>query len=102
MKMPTTHLQALVSEIRRSVAKLSEPSPGEALIEAAIRATTHRIAANLLERSSLLRRFVTSGELSLIEAEYVLETGKVIRLSSEPTTDFAQEPRKMRKGLQAI
>jgi carbonic anhydrase len=80
IKMPTTHLRELVSEIRRSVAQLGEPLRGEDLITAAIRANIHQSAKNLVERSSLLRRFVATGELFVIEAEYILETGNVIRL----------------------
>jgi carbonic anhydrase len=76
-KMPTPNLQAIVDKIQPAVAK---PGNDDALVEAAIKENVHQSAKDVLAASEVLRHFVDDGKLTVIEAEYELDTGKVVRL----------------------
>ena len=78
-KMPSRHLQHIVDEIR-TVATLGPSLPGEVTTKTLRQAHIHHSAAKVLAESEILRKFRESGDLAIIEAEYELETGKVIRL----------------------
>lgn len=85
-KMPTSNLQAIVDKIEPAVLQ-AKKSPsggtsGDALVEAAIKNNVHQSASNLLLNSEVLRHFVEAGKLKVIEAEYQLDTGKVVRLDN--------------------
>ena len=79
-KMPTANLQAIVDKINPAVVRAAESSKGDALLETAIKQNVHQSAKDILMGSEVLRHFVEDGKLTIIEAEYQLETGKVIRL----------------------
>jgi carbonic anhydrase len=80
-KMPTPSLQAIVDKINPAVSKV-QSTPKDALVEAAIKENVRQSARDLLASSTVLQHFVQEGKLSVIEAEYQLETGKVIRLEA--------------------
>jgi carbonic anhydrase len=79
-KMPTPNLQAMVDQIEPAVTKMKQSATGDALIEAAIKENVHESAMNVVAQSEVLRRAKEQGKLTIIEAEYQLDTGKVIRL----------------------
>lgn len=79
-KMPTANLQAMVDQIDPAVMKAKGSATGDALIEAAIKENVHQSAMDVLAHSDLLRHAKEQGKLTIIEAEYQLDTGKVVRL----------------------
>jgi hypothetical protein len=58
------------------------PEKGGVLIEAAIKENVHQSARGVPAGSEVLRQLVGDGKLTILEAEYELHTGKVIRLQS--------------------
>ena len=81
-KMPTPNLQAIVDKIGPAVSRVGESVKGDALVEAAIQENVHQSAKDVLASSEVLRHFVEQGKLTLFEAEYQLDTGKVLRLDT--------------------
>ncbi len=79
-KMPTANLQAMVDQIDPAVKKVKGSAKGNALIEAAIKENVHESAMDVLAHSEVLQHAKQQGKLTVIEAEYQLDTGKVVRL----------------------
>jgi carbonic anhydrase len=79
-KMPTPNLQAMVDQIDPAVAKVKQFATRDALIEAAVKENVHQSATDIVTHSEVLREAKEQGRLTIIEAEYQLDTGKVIRL----------------------
>jgi carbonic anhydrase len=79
-KMPSPNLQALVDQIEPAVTTAKESAKGDALVEAAIRENVHKSAKDVLAHSEILRHAKEEGKLTVYEAEYQLDTGKVVRL----------------------
>jgi carbonic anhydrase len=79
-KMPTANLQAMVDQIEPAVQKVKGSATGDALIEAAIKENVHQSAMDVLAHSEVLRHAKEQGKLTVIEAEYQLDTGVVVRL----------------------
>src|SRR5215831_19324475 len=79
-KMPTPNLQAMVDQINLAVMKAKRSATGDALIEAAVKENVHESAVDVLAHSDVLRTAKEQGRLTVIEAEYQLDTGAVIRL----------------------
>jgi carbonic anhydrase len=79
-KMPTPNLQAMVDQINPAVMKAKRSATGDALIEAAVKENVHESAMDVLAHSEVLRTAKEQGRLTVIEAEYQLDTGAVIRL----------------------
>jgi carbonic anhydrase len=82
-KMPTPNLQAMVDQIEPAVMKMKQSATGDALVEAAIKENVHESAMNVVAQSEVLRHAKEQGRLTIIEAEYQLDTGKVIRLDKD-------------------
>ena len=79
-KMPTANLQAMVDQINPAVMKVKGAATGDALIEAAVKENVHESAMDVLAHSEVLRHAKEQGKLTVIEAEYQLDTGEVVRL----------------------
>jgi carbonic anhydrase len=79
-KMPTTNLDAIVDKIDPAVKKAKSTNPAD-LIEAAVKENVHQSASDLVANSSIIREAVRGGKLKIVEAEYELDSGKVIRLN---------------------
>src|SRR5438477_8182222 len=79
-KMPTANLQAMVDQIDPAVKKVKGSATGDALIEAAIKENVHQGTMDVLAHSEVLRHAKEQGKLTVIEAEYQLDTGEVVRL----------------------
>jgi carbonic anhydrase len=83
-QMASPSLQAMVDKIAPAVAHATKYGKGDALIEAAIKQNIHQSATDVLAASEILRHFVEERKLVVFEAEYQLNTGKVIRLEGSP------------------
>ncbi|MGB8061647.1 MAG: carbonic anhydrase [Candidatus Sulfotelmatobacter sp.] len=81
-KMPSPNLDAIVERINPAVAQAKSYAKGDDLVESAIKENVHRSAADLLANSEIIRNAVKSGTLTMIEAEYELGTGQVVRLNA--------------------
>ena len=79
-KMPTSNLQALVDQIQPAVAKVKDSSNADTLVESAIQENVRQSARDVLAHSEVLRHAKDEGKLTVVEAEYQLDTGKVVRL----------------------
>jgi carbonic anhydrase len=83
-KMPSPNLQAMVDQIEPAVLKAKQSATGDALIGAAVKENVHQSALDVVAHSELLRHAKEEGKLTIIEAEYQLDTGRVIRLDNGP------------------
>jgi carbonic anhydrase len=79
-KMPSASLQTIVDKIDPAVAIAAKSAKGNELIEDAIVQNVHRSAQDVLASSEILQHFVAAGKLKVIEAEYQLDSGAVVRL----------------------
>ncbi|MGA3316753.1 MAG: carbonic anhydrase [Candidatus Korobacteraceae bacterium] len=79
-KMPSASLQTIVDKINPAVAIAAKSAKGNELIEDAIVQNVHRSAQDVLASSEILQHFVADGKLKVIEAEYQLDSGAVVRL----------------------
>ena len=79
-KMPSASLQTIVDKINPAVAIAAKSAKGDELIEDAIVQNVHRSAQDVLASSEILQHFVADGKLKVIEAEYQLDSGAVVRL----------------------
>jgi carbonic anhydrase len=78
-KMPSPNLEAVVQPVLPSCTA-GAPNKGDDLIAFAIRDHVHRTAKALLADSTILKHAADEGKLSIIEAYYDLDTGRVERL----------------------
>ncbi len=69
------YVQSLVEAIRPAVLAVQD-RPGD-LVDNAVRANAHLVAAQLVRRSGVVRRAVRSGALAVRSARYDLDTGRV-------------------------
>jgi carbonic anhydrase len=81
-KMPSANLQAIVDKIAPAVTQAKSHAKADELVEAAIKENVHQSAKDVIANSAILSEAVHSGKLQVVEAEYELDTGKVIRLDS--------------------
>jgi len=81
----TRYLRTVLSRIAPAVRHAGALARGgEELVEAVIRENIHRSACAMLAASTALRGCVEAGALTVIEAEYQLDSGEVIRLDHPP------------------
>jgi carbonic anhydrase len=81
-KMPSSNLEAIVDKINPAVTKAKTYAKSDDLLESAIKENVHQSATDVLANSEILREAVKAGKLTVIEAEYELEGGAVVRLNS--------------------
>jgi carbonic anhydrase len=79
-KMPTPNLQAIVDQIEPAVKSAQSKAQGDALLDASIRDNVELSAKDLLAHSDELRHMVDDGKITIVEAVYHLDSGKVERL----------------------
>jgi carbonic anhydrase len=79
-KMPTSNLQAMVDKIEPAVVKVKNSTKGDALVEAAIKENVHQSGRDVLAHSEVLKHAKDEGKLTVYEAEYQLDTGRVVPL----------------------
>jgi carbonic anhydrase len=80
-KMPSTNLEAIVDNIEPAVTKAKTYAKPDDLIESAVKENVHQSANDVLANSEILRDAVKAGKLTVIEAEYELDSGAVVRLN---------------------
>lgn len=78
-KMPSLNLNAVVQPVLPSCTA-GASNKGDDLIAFAVRDHVHRTAKALLADSAILKHATDEGKLSIIEAYYDLDTGRVERL----------------------
>jgi carbonic anhydrase len=81
-KMPSHNLDAIVDKIAPAVTDAKSHSKPDDLVEAAIKENVHQSAKDLLANSEIIRNAVKAGALTVIEAEYQLASGEVVRLDT--------------------
>ncbi len=81
-KMPSSNLNAIVEKINPAVARAKTYAKGDDVLESAIRENVQQSAKDVLAKSEIVRHAVESGSLRVIEAEYQLDSGKVVRLDT--------------------
>ena len=77
-KPESENLEAVVSPITPSCAKMDRAKPGT--LDLAVRDHVHRVAQEILARSELLRKAAEERKIAIIEAYYSLDTGEVTKL----------------------
>ena len=77
-KSESVNLDAVTAPIAPSCAKADANQPGA--LDLAVRDHVHRVAQDLLSKSRLLKKASDEHKLTIIEAYYSLETGKVTKL----------------------
>jgi carbonic anhydrase len=82
-KMPSANLQAIVDKIDPAVKEAKGSANGDALVETAIKENVHQSAKDVVASSEILHHLVDEGKLTVIEAEYQLDSGKVVRLDKK-------------------
>lgn len=81
-KMPSSNLDAIMEKINPAVAQAKTYAKPDDLIESAIKENVRQSAKDVVANSEIIRNAVNSGKLEVIEAEYELDTGKVVRLTA--------------------
>lgn len=79
-KMPSSNLEAVVEPIERSCHVAKEGRGSEDLVDFAIKDHVHETANAVLAHSEVLKHAHEDGKLSIIEAYYSLDSGRVMRL----------------------
>ena len=82
-KMPSVNLEAIVDKIGPAVETAKKSAKGDELVESAIKQNVHQSAKDLMSNSEIINDAVKSGKLRIVEAEYQLESGEVVRLESQ-------------------
>jgi len=85
-KMPSQNLNAIVEKINPAVAQAKTYAKADDLVESAVKENVHQSAKDVSANSEIIRSAVRSGKLKVIEAEYELDTGKVVRLNPPTST----------------
>jgi carbonic anhydrase len=80
-KMPSKNLDAIMEKITPAVTQAKTYAKPDDLIESAIRENVRRSTQDVLAHSEIVRDAVNSGKLNVIEAEYQLDSGRVVRLN---------------------
>ena len=80
-KMPSLNLDAVVKPVLQSCTMGAKTMGAKGdTIDAAVHDHVHRSAMSLLAESAILKHASDEGKLSIIEAYYELDTGRVVRL----------------------
>ena len=80
-KMPSSNLDAIMNKIDPAVTQAKTYAKADDLLESAIKENVHQSAKDVLANSEIIRNAVKAGALSVVEAEYQLDTGEVVRLN---------------------
>jgi carbonic anhydrase len=87
-KMPTTGLQAIVDKISPAVTRAKTHAKADELVEATILENVHQSANDVMASSEVLRHFLHDGKLTVFEAVYELDSGKVLLLRTISSHDY--------------
>jgi carbonic anhydrase len=78
-KVESPNLEAVVAPIAASCTKVDKDKP--ATFDLAVRDHVHSVAGDLVAKSEILKTAVREGKLTIVEAYYSLESGKVTKLN---------------------
>lgn len=81
-KMPSENLDAIVEKINPAVNRAKAYAKPDDLVESAIKENVHQSAKDLVANSEIIASAVKAGKVTVIEAEYELETGQVVRMNA--------------------
>jgi len=81
-KMPSVNLEAIMNKIGPAVTQAKTYAKADDLLESAVKENVHQSAKDVLANSEIVREAVSSGKLKVVEAEYSLDTGEVVRLNA--------------------
>jgi carbonic anhydrase len=81
-KMPSSNLDAIVEKINPAVTHAKTYAKGDDLLESAVKENVKQSAQDVLANSEIIRDAVKAGKLKVIEAEYELDSGVVVRLNA--------------------
>jgi carbonic anhydrase len=84
-KMPSRNLEAIVEKINPAVTQAKTYAKADDLVESAIKENVRQSAKDVLANSEIIRNAVNSGKLKMIQAEYELDTGKVVPVEAPST-----------------
>ena len=79
-KMPTPNLQAIVDKIDPAVTRAKAHAKGDDLLQAAIEENVLQSAKDVVASSEVLQHVLHDGKLTVYEAVYSLDSGKVTQL----------------------
>lgn len=79
-KMPTANLQTLVDKISPAVVRAKAHAKPDGLVEAAILENVQQSAKDVVASSDVLQHFLHDGKLTVFEAVYELDSGRVVQL----------------------
>jgi carbonic anhydrase len=80
-KMPSRSLDAIMDKISSAVAQAKTYAKPDGLIESTVKENVRQSAQDILANSEIVRAAVKTGKLTVIEAEYYLDSGEVVRLN---------------------
>jgi carbonic anhydrase len=81
-KMPSHNLDAIMEKIDPAVTQAKTYAKADDLVESAIKENVRRSAMDIVANSEIIRNAEKSGKLTVIEAEYELDAGRVVRLNA--------------------
>jgi carbonic anhydrase len=84
-KMPSANLDAIMKKIDPAVSQAKAHVGSGDLIEQAIQENVHQSAQDVMANSEIIRDAVKAHKLTVVEAEYQFDTGKVVRLNARTT-----------------
>jgi carbonic anhydrase len=79
-KMPSRSLEAIVDKINPAIQRVGNSDKSDARMEAAIQENVRQIAMDVIAASDILRHQMEEQRLAVVQAEYQLDTGLVVRL----------------------
>jgi carbonic anhydrase len=82
-KMPSRNLDAIMEKINPAVTQAKTYAKADDLVESAIKENVRQSAKDVEANSEIIRDAVKAGKLSVVEAEYELDSGKVVRLNAQ-------------------
>jgi len=80
--MPSRNLDAIVERINPAVTQARTYAKADDLVESAIKENVDQSAKDVLANSQIIRDAVKAGKVVVIEAEYELDSGRVVRLNA--------------------
>lgn len=81
-KMPSHNLDAIMEKIDPAVTQAKTYAKADDLVESAIKENVRRSAMDIVANSEIIRNAEKSGKLTVIETEYELDAGRVVRLNA--------------------
>lgn len=85
-KMPSSNLEAIMDKIGPAVTRARVYANDGDLLESAVKENVQQSAKDVQANSEIIRDAVKAGKLKVFEAEYSLDTGEVVPLNPQAST----------------